>query len=113
MVLVVRQDLKMGSGKVAAQCAHAAVGVLTDLQSSNKSLLRHYEACGQPKIVVTCSNLKEMNELRGKAQQHRLPVYTVCDAGRTQVAAGSKTVLAVGPGPKALVDSVTGNQRLL
>ncbi|CAI5981949.1 unnamed protein product [Closterium sp. NIES-65] len=102
MVLVVRQDLKMSSGKIAAQCAHAAVGILTDLQTSNKALLRHYEACGQPKIVVSCSNLKEMNELRGKAQQHRLPVFTVCDAGRTQVAAGSKTVLAVGPGPCSL-----------
>ncbi|CAI5536354.1 unnamed protein product [Closterium sp. Naga37s-1] len=107
MVLVVRQDLKMSSGKIAAQCArewflNAAVGILTDLQTSNKALLRHYEACGQPKIVVSCSNLKEMNELRGKAQQHRLPVFTVCDAGRTQVAAGSKTVLAVGPGPCSL-----------
>ncbi|CAI5992697.1 unnamed protein product [Closterium sp. NIES-64] len=102
MVLVIQQDLKMSSGKIAAQCANAAVGILTDLQTSNKALLRHYEACGQPKIVVSCSNLKEMNELRGKAQQHRLPVFTVCDAGRTQVAAGSKTVLAVGPGPCSL-----------
>mmetsp|Transcript_33570 Transcript_33570/g.79679 ORF Transcript_33570/g.79679 Transcript_33570/m.79679 type:complete len:110 (+) Transcript_33570:79-408(+) len=34
MVLVVRQDLKMGKGKIAAQCSHAAVGVVQELCSS-------------------------------------------------------------------------------
>ncbi|XP_073108997.1 uncharacterized protein [Elaeis guineensis] len=31
MVLVVRQDLRMGSGKIAAQCAHAATGMYAEM----------------------------------------------------------------------------------
>ncbi|GFQ07005.1 peptidyl-tRNA hydrolase 2 mitochondrial [Phtheirospermum japonicum] len=60
MVLVVRQDLKMGSGKIASQCAHAATGMYSELMQSHRSLLRQWELCGQAKIVVTCKNQQEM-----------------------------------------------------
>lgn len=42
-----------------------------------------------------------------------LMTYLVVDAGRTQIAAGSKTVLAIGPAPKSQIDAVTGHLRLL
>ncbi|AES73870.1 peptidyl-tRNA hydrolase 2, mitochondrial isoform X1 [Medicago truncatula] len=113
MVLVVRQDLKMKSGKIASQCAHAATGMYAELMRSNRSLLRQWEQCGQPKIVVTCKNQQEMNKLTEAAESIGLPTFVVSDAGRTQVSAGSKTVLAVGPGPKAILDSVTGRLSLL
>ncbi|KAB1204349.1 Peptidyl-tRNA hydrolase 2, mitochondrial [Morella rubra] len=113
MVLVVRQDLKMKSGKIASQCAHAATGMYAELMQSHRSLLRQWEQCGQPKIVVTCKNQQEMNKLKDAAESIGLPTFVVADAGRTQVLAGSKTVLAVGPGPKAWVDSVTGKLCLL
>jgi peptidyl-tRNA hydrolase len=38
------------------------------------------------------------DEIEAKAQQAGIVTYLVLDAGRTQVASGSKTVLAVGPG---------------
>ncbi|CAK9857863.1 unnamed protein product [Sphagnum jensenii] len=113
MVFVVRQDLKMGSGKIASQCAHAAVGIYHELLSRQRVLLKKWEDCGQPKIVVTCKNQHELNELRSKAERVGLPTFTVADAGRTQVAAGSKTVLVIGPGSKASVDAITRHLRLL
>eukprot|EP00271_Cylindrocystis_brebissonii_P014484 TRINITY_DN35836_c0_g1_i1.p1 TRINITY_DN35836_c0_g1~~TRINITY_DN35836_c0_g1_i1.p1 ORF type:complete len:290 (-),score=37.46 TRINITY_DN35836_c0_g1_i1:269-1015(-) len=113
MVLVVRLDLKMGAGKIAAQCSHAAWGTCQELLKRNQRLLSRYEGCGQPKIVVSCQSLKEMRELQGQAEQAGLPTFTVADAGRTQVAAGSKTVLAIGPGTKTTVDSVTRHLKLL
>ncbi|KAL2346950.1 hypothetical protein Fmac_000950 [Flemingia macrophylla] len=113
MVLVVRQDLKMKSGKIASQCAHAATGMYAELMQSDQYLLRQWEQCGQPKIVVTCRNQQEMNKLKETAESIGLPTFVVADAGRTQVLAGSKTVLAVGPGPKSAVDSVTGRLPLL
>ncbi|XP_021739146.1 peptidyl-tRNA hydrolase 2, mitochondrial-like isoform X2 [Chenopodium quinoa] len=84
MVLVVRQDLKMGHGKIAAQCAHAATGMYADLMQSQRSLLRQWEQCGQAKIVVTCKNQKEMNKLQQDAENIGLPTFVVADAGRTQ-----------------------------
>ncbi|KAK1332868.1 hypothetical protein QTO34_006399 [Cnephaeus nilssonii] len=52
MILVVRNDLKMGKGKVAAQCSHAAVSAYKQIQRKNPELLKQWEYCGQPKVVV-------------------------------------------------------------
>ena len=38
--------------------------------------------------------------------------YLVQDAGHTQVAPGSRTVLAVGPAPEVLCDQITGEFKL-
>lgn len=113
MVLVVRQDLKMGAGKIASQCAHAATGVYAEIMHSQRSLLKQWEQCGQPKIVVACKNQQEMNRLKEAADRIGLPTFIVADAGCTQVMAGSRTVLAIGPGRKSSVDSITGKLRLL
>lgn len=113
MVLIVRQDLRMGAGKIASQCAHAATGMYSELMQCRRQLLRQWEICGQPKIVLTCKNQNEMNRLKETADSIGLPTFVVADAGRTQVSAGSKTVLAIGPGSKASIDSITGRLRLL
>ncbi|OEL24383.1 hypothetical protein BAE44_0014594 [Dichanthelium oligosanthes] len=85
MVLVVRQDLKMGAGKIASQCAHAATGLYAELMSSNRGLLRQWEQLGQAKIVLTCKNQQEMNRIKDTAEHRGIPTFIVADAGRTQV----------------------------
>ncbi|KAK3023136.1 hypothetical protein RJ639_043975 [Escallonia herrerae] len=91
----------------------AATGIYAELMQSQRSTLRRWELGGQAKIVVTCKNQNEMNKLKETAESIGLPTFVVADAGRTQISAGSKTVLAVGPGTKSAVDSVTGKLRLL
>jgi PTH2 family peptidyl-tRNA hydrolase len=51
--------------------------------------------------------------LAREALESGLPCYIVHDAGRTQIAAGSQTVLAIGPGYKSDIDSITGGLPLL
>ncbi|CAF9922113.1 hypothetical protein IMSHALPRED_005342 [Imshaugia aleurites] len=150
MVLVVRTDLGMGKGKIAAQCAHAALANYTALLSSSPSpshthpLLRRWAATGQAKIALQApeaqpksggetqpksksgddaqresgdaqreSGEAQLELLRRKAVELGLCARIVRDAGRTQVASGSATVLGVGPGPRGVVDGVTGGLRLL
>ena len=51
--------------------------------------------------------------LANAAQEANLPVFVVQDAGRTEVAAGTSTVLAIGPGAVDAVNAVTGELKLL
>ncbi|XP_067864588.1 peptidyl-tRNA hydrolase 2, mitochondrial isoform X2 [Heptranchias perlo] len=112
MVLVVRNDLKMGKGKVAAQCAHAAVSAYRQVQKRNPDLLRQWEYCGQPKVVVKAPDEDCIIDLLTHAKELGLTVSLIQDAGRTQIAPGSRTVLGVGPGSAKLVDQVTGHLKL-
>jgi PTH2 family peptidyl-tRNA hydrolase len=114
LVLVVNQELKMGVGKVAAQCSHATLGAYQSLQESGgHDVLERWLASGQPKVVLKAPSLQAMLELQARAAAARLPCFLVRDAGRTQVAAGSATVLAVGPAETAALDGVTGHLKLL
>ncbi|XP_016085211.1 peptidyl-tRNA hydrolase 2, mitochondrial [Sinocyclocheilus grahami] len=112
MILVVRTDLKMGKGKVAAQCSHAAVSAFKQVQRRNPELLKQWEYCGQPKVVVKAPDEDCLLELLSHAKEVGLPVSLIQDAGRTQIAPGSRTVLGVGPGLADLIDKVTGHLKL-
>ena len=113
MVLCVNTSLKMGKGKIAAQCCHAAMGVIEELLAEDPALWEHYQSCGQPKIALQVKDPAEMHRLAKHAQGLGVLNYIVRDAGRTQIPAGSQTVVAIGPAPKSLIDQVTGHLKLL
>ncbi|AWU73402.1 peptidyl-tRNA hydrolase [Pichia kudriavzevii] len=112
MALVVRTDLGMLKGKVAAQCSHAAVALYRKNLVNNPTMLKRWENCGQAKITLKCVSLEDIEELQAKAASLNIENYLVHDAGRTQIASGSATVLGLGPAPKAIMDMVTGELKL-
>lgn len=106
---------------MAAQCGHATLACYKSLlRESTKApngpqsrVLKMWERHGQPKIAVQTKSQDEMMELMGKARSLGVTAEVIADAGRTQIDAGSLTVLGVGPAPKSLVDSITGHLKLL
>ena len=112
MVLVVNFELKMGVGKIAAQVGHAVLGLYRLLTSQNMKGLNDWESRGARKIVLKGNNTQHLLSLKQKALEIHMPNILVHDAGRTQVDPGSLTVLALF-GKSKLVDSVTGNLKLL
>ncbi|KIV83912.1 peptidyl-tRNA hydrolase [Exophiala sideris] len=114
LVLAVRTDLGMGKGKIAAQCSHATLACYKYLVNHPPSapLLKRWEWGGQPKIAVQAKSEEELETLQAQAISLGLCAKIIHDAGRTQIAAGSATVLGV-LGPKSVVDQVTGGLKLL
>ena len=107
MVLVVRGELRLTPGKAAVQVAHAAVMLYQEAERHGGGLLDAWLAAGQKKIAVVAQTLDEMEELRRAARARGIPSIYVEDAGLTEVPAGTRTVLGLGPAPEAEIDAVT------
>lgn len=101
-------------GKIAAQCSHATLACYKYLtaHSPNSSMLRRWESQGQAKIALQTKSEEEMETLQAQAISLGLCARVITDAGRTQIASGSRTVLGI-LGPKSVVDGVTGHLKLL
>ncbi|KAJ9103451.1 Gluconate transport-inducing protein [Naganishia cerealis] len=117
MTLVVRQDLKMGKGKAAAQCLHATLALYKKITSStsasyNPQMVQRWERNGQAKITLQVPDQETMDMLFAQAMSIGVNAAIIHDAGRTQIAAGSATVLGLGPAPKAVLDQITGDLKL-
>jgi len=102
MALIVRQDLALTTGKIAAQCAHAAVDVVRLARRSR--LLERWRAGGARKVVLAVDNLSLMNELHAKVPAGCYAAM-VSDAGHTEVPAGTLTVLGI-MGPRRAMDAL-------
>lgn len=113
MVLVVRNDLKMGKGKIGAQCGHASVGAYQSGMQKMKAVMRRWENSGCAKICVKVESETELMNIRRGASMRGFNYSLIHDAGRTQIAAGSATVLAIGPALVEELDMLTGNLKLL
>jgi PTH2 family peptidyl-tRNA hydrolase len=112
-VIVVRKDLGMGTGKLAAQVAHAAVMAVEVTKMRNLNWFNSWFKAGQAKVVVKVQTLGELLEIRKNAESLHLSVAEIQDSGLTQIPAGTVTCIGIGPGPSGLIDKVTNHLKLL
>jgi PTH2 family peptidyl-tRNA hydrolase len=113
LAVVVRQDLKMGKGKVSAQVGHASVSASEITRKKHNAWWRDWLDEGQCKVVLKVNSEDEIHELEMKAKRLGLPITTVRDRGLTQLRPDTLTCVGIGPGPSKLIDEVTGHLRLL
>ena len=117
MVFLVRQDLKMKAGKIAAQVAHAALGLYDDIIFGNnkyqQEALDFWVNYGQKKIVLKVPNLEIMNNALKQCKQANIENCLITDAGCTQIPPGSKTVLGIGPDTSEKINKITGTFKLM
>ena len=109
-VILVRQDLKLPKGKLAAQAAHASVDAV--LKSDSK-LVKEWREAGMAKIVVKVKDDKELIKYFQTAKDEGLIASLITDAGKTVIAPGTKTCVAIGPDEEEEIDSITSELKLL
>jgi PTH2 family peptidyl-tRNA hydrolase len=107
--IVVRTDIGMGTGKLAAQVAHASLSAYEDTDERTRTA---WKGGGQKKIVLKADSESRLFELADAADREGLPNAVVRDAGHTQLEPGTVTALAIGPGDEEIVDRVTGDLSL-
>ncbi|MDF2957489.1 MAG: Peptidyl-tRNA hydrolase [Candidatus Alkanophagales archaeon MCA70_species_1] len=108
--IVVRGDLKLSKGKLAAQVAHAAV---SSYEKASRRAKRLWLRGGQKKVVLKVRTLDELLELKRRAEALKLPCALIRDAGRTEIPEGTVTALGIGPAKASEIDKITGKLPLL
>jgi PTH2 family peptidyl-tRNA hydrolase len=131
-VIVVRKDLNMRKGKLAAQVAHASMAVLMAQMdedpryTDNENLTLFFMPMHKDdpmylwlkglftKVVVSCDSEQELLELRNKAAQEDIHYALITDAGLTEFhGVPTNTCLALGPDNVEIINKITGHLKLL
>ena len=107
-VILVRQDLKLPKGKLAAQVAHASLEAALKTNSRKRN---NWRAEGGKKIVLKVRDLKELLEFQKKTKTFKTALIT--DAGYTTLKPGTTTCLGIGPEKEEKIDRITGHLKML
>ena len=110
-ILVIRNDLKMGKGKIAAQASHASISAFLKIMKKETAWCNGW-LDHQKKIVLKVESLEEMLKLFETVKKE-FPAALIKDAGHTQVEPGTITALGIGPVPENKIDKYIKHLKLL
>jgi len=108
-VMVMREDLNMSPGKLAAQACHASLGAY---DKADKDHIDDWKRSGTTKVVLGVATEHTLLALYRASVARYLPASLVADEGRTEVAPGTITGFGIGPAPVEQIDEVTGHLSL-
>jgi len=133
-IIVVRKDLNMRKGKIAAQVAHASLGAVlkrskteygfNDLGPTGKTkkVIEYYEGTAFEawldgtftKICVSVNSEAELLEIEQKAKEAGLLNCLIQDSGKTEFhGVPTFTTLAIGPAWDSQLKIITGHLPLM
>jgi PTH2 family peptidyl-tRNA hydrolase len=130
MMIVMRRDLKMRKGKIAAQAGHACIdavlqalkkeGRMSDLEMSADGMILKTDGkqtsplcewfnSGCTKVCVYVDSEEELLGIAEKAESRGIIAAVITDWGLTEFhGEHTKTCLAIEPLPAEIADELTG-----
>ncbi|MEM0149233.1 MAG: peptidyl-tRNA hydrolase Pth2 [Candidatus Micrarchaeaceae archaeon] len=112
-VIIVRTDIEMGKGKMAAQVAHASLMSYFEAEKADKAIAKEWLDTGEKKIVLKAESEDILKRLHDAFKYKGVPCALVSDAGLTELPPGTKTALGIGPWHADEIDQFTKSLKLL
>ena len=109
-VILIRNDLKMPKGKMAAQACHSSV---ESTLKSDKENVKEWKKDGMMKAILRVDSEKELLKYNQMAKDSGLITSLITDAGRTFFKEPTRTCLAIGPDKDEKIDKITGKLKLI
>src|SRR3989338_4043313 len=109
-IILVRNDLKLPKGKLAAQVAHAS---LEAALKTDRRKMDSWRADGGKKIVLKVADEKELFKYKQLCEDEALKTALITDAGHTVLEPGTITCLGIGPDEEEKIDKVTGRLKMV
>ena len=129
MMIVMRRDLKMRKGKIAAQAGHACIEAILRALNKEKRIndfeiidgetvlkntgentpLSDWFEYGCAKVCVYVDSEEALLDISKKAEEKGIIAAVITDAGMTEFhGVPTKTCLALEPLPAEVADEITG-----
>ena len=129
MMIVMRRDLKMRKGKIAAQAGHACIEAILRALNKEKRIndfeiidgetvlkntgentpLSDWFEYGCAKVCVYVDSEEALLDISKKAEENGIIAAVITDAGMTEFhGVPTKTCLALEPLPAEVADEITG-----
>lgn len=127
-VIVVRKDLNMRKGKIAAQASHASLGSLLTLFNKETNDGKITYSCSFDKdsildkwlngiftkICLYVESEEELIEIHEKVKEAKIPCSLITDSGLTEFhGVPTITCLGIGPFYSEEIDKITKDLKLL
>ena len=111
--IIVRGDLDMPKGKMAAQVAHAGEKPGHLYRMTVPAPVYEWLSGDFAKIVLKCRTLDDLLALEERAKAQGIPCKLIKDNGTTVFNEPTITCIAVGPWDAEVIDSMTKEFKLL
>ena len=111
---IVRSDLNMSSGKMAAQAGHGFLDVFIKAQEMRPETIPLYKTNHGIKVCLKAKNLYQLERAKAELEEAGIPVALITDLGYTQFEGQPTiTVLGVGPAKRNEVNHILKRFQLL
>jgi len=120
--IIVRKDLNMRKGKLAAQVAHASMNIFLNKAVTTSSNLivgiskdtKEWLETSYTKIVLGCNSLEDLYKIRDECIEGNIPCAIVQDLGKTEFHnIPTETCIAIGPAQEEIINAITKDFKLL
>jgi len=111
LVILLRKDIKMPTGKASAQCAHAAVEAV--LKSDKRKVNEWLNKSSGKKVVLAVEDDQELLKFERLAKKEKLITALIKDAGRTFFNKATLTCLGIGPDKEDKIDKITKDLKMI